>query len=130
MRDMLLVQGTRLHKLVEKLLLSDTIRPHLRPSDIFEAEKFASNARSYLFEQMSELLEQRGEVVFEHVPEDGSGCMKPAWRCSLIISDEVMQFAVMGNREVYRRFVDSIVDQVCDHVRNNTKMISDGESNE
>lgn len=117
MRDMLLIRGTRLHKLFEKVLMSEVIRSHVRPVDIAEAEEWASNARGMLFEQISECLERRGEVVFEHVPEDGSGCMKPAWRCSLIISDEVMQFAAMGNREVYRRFVDSIVDQVCSKVR-------------
>lgn len=117
MRDMLLIRGTRLHRTVERLLTSDTIRPHVRPVDIAEAEEWASNARGMLFEQISEYLERRGEVVFEHVPEDGSGCMKPAWRCSLIVSDELMQFAVMGNREVYRRFVDSIVGQVCSKVR-------------
>jgi hypothetical protein len=122
MRDMLLIRGTPLHKLVENLLMSATIRQHIQAADIFEAEEWADNARGRLFEQIADCMEQRGEVVFEHVPVDD----QPAWRCSLIISNEMMQFSAMGHREVYRRFVESIVDKVCARVQSlNTEKVNE-----
>ena len=112
MRNMLLVQGTRLHGIVENLLTRTSYSVHVRSEDIREAEYYAQRAAGELREEVNERIGRSVRVWFEVYPPSQYG----NWRVSMCVTNEMMQYAVFGDPGVFRSMTEAVVKQMVDHM--------------
>ena len=112
LKNMLLVAGTPLHRMVESFLLSNSYGVYVRPEYIEEAEHYARRASGDLLKELNERIGNDVQVWFTmHPPGD-----KDTWRISMCLSNEMMQYAAFGDPDVFRNTVDVVVRQMVEHM--------------
>ena len=112
MGNVLLVANTRLHSIVQKLLFETSYSTFVNREDIREAEYYAQRAAGELREEVNERIGRSVRVWFEVYPPGD----EDTWRVSMCVSNEMMQYAVFGDPEVFRGMTEAVVKQMVDHM--------------
>ena len=112
MGNVLLVANTRLHSVVQKLLFESSYSQFINQEDIREAEHYAQRAAGELREELNERIGNHVRVWFEVYPPGNDD----TWRVSMCLSNEMMQYAVFGDPDVFRNMIDVVVRQMVDHM--------------
>ncbi len=115
--NMFIAAGTPLHDAVQHFLFKTAGGSIVPREDIREAERQARQARGALLAELEERIGRDVKVWFEILPPDDL----PAWRVSMCVSDQLLQYAVFGEPAVFRRLVDDLVGKICEKVRSVTK---------
>ncbi|MFO0203079.1 MAG: hypothetical protein ACK528_08105 [Alphaproteobacteria bacterium] len=112
MGNVLLVANTRLHSIVQKLLFETSCSTFINQEDIREAEYYAQRAAGELREEVNERIGRSVRVWFEVYPPGD----EDTWRVSMCVSNEMMQYAVFGDPDVFRSMTEAVVKQMVDHM--------------
>lgn len=112
MGNVLLVANTRLHSIVQKLLFETSCSTFINREDIREAEYYAQRAAGELREELNWCIGRSVRVWFEVYPPSD----EDTWRVSMCVSNEMMQYAIFGDPEVFRGMTEAVVKQMVDHM--------------
>ena len=112
MGNVLLVANTRLHSVVQKLLFESSYSQFINQEDILEAEYLARRASGDLLKELNERIGNDVQVWFTMHPPGNDD----TWRVSMCVSNELMQYAVFGDPDVFRSMTEAVVRQMVDHM--------------